>query len=447
MKILSLTLILAALCMGSCKKYLELKPNKKLLTDPTLEQVQGLLDNNDRMNRNAPSVGELSADDYYLTTTAYNALTSVPEKAAYLWEDEIIFDAFPNNWTYAHDPIYYANVALEFLEKIPKNNLNAIAHDNIKGCALFFRSRCFLDNVLIWAKAYDRSTAVSDMGMPLRLNSDFNEPSVRASVQATYDRIIGDLEQAVRLLPVTPEHVMRPSRPAVYALLSRTYLAMREYDKAGKYADSCLKLKSTLIDYNTLNSAANFPLSMFNGEVIMHYVLGTPSSLSKTMDSNLYRSYTANDLRKAIFFRPNGDGSYAFKGSYNGSGVLFAGLATDEMYLTRAECFARAGNTTGALNDLNTLLVKRYKSGTFIPVTAVDSQDALNKILTERRKQLVHRNLRWMDVKRLNKEGANITLRRMINNHVYELPPNDPRYALPLPAYIVSITGMPQNPR
>ncbi|HEY0065910.1 MAG TPA: RagB/SusD family nutrient uptake outer membrane protein, partial [Flavisolibacter sp.] len=144
MKTLSFILILAALAMGSCKKYLELKPNKKLLTNPTLEQVQGLLDNNDRMNRNAPGSGEISADDYYLTTTAYNTVTYAPEKAAYLWEEEIIFDAFPNDWTYAHDPIYYANVALEFLEKIQKNNLNAIAHDNARGSALYFRSRCFL---------------------------------------------------------------------------------------------------------------------------------------------------------------------------------------------------------------------------------------------------------------------------------------------------------------
>lgn len=440
-------MILAALAMGSCKKYLELKPNKKLLTDPTLQQLQGLLDNNDRMNRNSPSAGEVSADDYYLSTTAYNAFTYAPDKAAYLWEEEIVFSAFPNSWTYAHDPIYYANVALEFLEKIPKNNLNAIAHDNAKGSALYFRSKCFLENVITWAKAYDRNTAASDLGIPLRLNSDFNEPSVRASVQASYDKIISDLEQSIRLLPVTPEHVMRPSRPAAYALLSRTYLAMREYDKAGKYADSCLQLKNTLIDYNTLNGAASFPLAIFNAEVIMQNTLSTSSLFSKTMDTTLYRSYAANDLRKTIFFRSNPDGSYAFKGSYNGSTTLFSGLATDEMYLTRAECFARAGNTTAALNDLNALLVKRYRSGTFVPVTAASSQEALNKILTERRKELIHRNVRWMDVKRLNKEGANITLRRMINNKMYELPPNDPRYALPLPGYIVSITGMPQNPR
>jgi tetratricopeptide (TPR) repeat protein len=446
MKIFSFTLILAALAMGSCKKYLELKPNKKLLTNPTVEQVQGLLDHNDRMNRGV-GADELSADDYYLTTDAYNALTYLPGKAAYLWEEELMFDIFPNDWTTSYDAIYYANTALELLEKIPRNNLNAVAYDNAKGGALFFRSRWFLENVITWAKAYDRNTAASDLGIPLRLNSDFNEPSVRASVKEVYERIIADMEQAARLLPVTPDHVMRPSRPAAYAILSRTYLAMREYDKAGKYADSCLQLKSTLIDYNTLNSAANFPISMFNSEVIMHYNHGSLAQMSRTTDSNLYRSYAANDLRKTIFFRSNGDGTYGFKGHYTGSATHLGGPATDEMYLTRAECFARAGNTTAALNDLNALLVKRHKSGTFVPVTAQSSQDALNKILVERRKELMLRGLRWMDIKRLNKEGANISIKRIINNTVYELPPNDPRFALPLPGYIVALTGMPQNPR
>lgn len=446
MKILSFALLVAALSAASCKKYLELKPNKKLLTDPTVEQVQGLLDHNDRMNR-TPNSGELSADDYYMTTEAYNALTLRTVKAAYLWEDEIIFDQFPNEWSYAHEPIYYANVALELLEKIERTNPNAAAYDNAKGSALLFRCKSFLENVFTWAKAYDKNTSSSDLGIPLRLHSDFNEPSVRASVKEVYERIIADLEQAVRLLPLTPEHVMRPSRPAAYALLSRTYLAMREYDKAGRYADSCLQLKNTLIDYNTLNSAANFPLSMFNNEVIMHCVQGLTSQLTRTNDSNLYRSYAPNDLRKTIFFRPNGDGTFGFKGNYTGSSSMFSGTATDEMYLIRAECFARAGNTTAALSDLNTLLLKRYKANTFVPLTAASSQEALNKILVERRKELLIRGLRWMDIKRLNKEGANISIRRIINNTVYELPPNDPRFALPFPGYIISITGMPQNPR
>jgi len=138
-------------------------------------------------------------------------------------------------------------------------------------------------------------------------------------------------------------------------------------------------------------------------------------------------------------------GGYSFKGSYSVYS-LFIGIATDEVYLMRAECNARLGNKDAALNDLNTLMVTRWSTGTFIPFTAATSQDALNIILQERRKELIFRNLRWMDIKRLNKDGANITLTRIIGGQTYTLPPNDNRFALPLPADIVKMTGMPQNP-
>jgi len=57
------------------------------------------------------------------------------------------------------------------------------------------------------------------------------------------------------------------------------------------------------------------------------------------------------------------------------------------------------------------------------------------------------RDLRWMDIKRLNKEGANISLRRTVNGITYSLQPNDNKFALPLPETIIRISGMTQNPR
>jgi hypothetical protein len=50
-----------------------------------------------------------------------------------------------------------------------------------------------------------------------------------------------------------------------------------------------------------------------------------------------------------------------------------------------------------------------------------------------------------MDIKRLNKEGRNIVLRRFLNGNTYTLEPNAAYYALPIPTDIVEITGIPQN--
>jgi hypothetical protein len=122
-------------------------------------------------------------------------------------------------------------------------------------------------------------------------------------------------------------------------------------------------------------------------------------------------------------------------------------LATDEIYIIRAECYARAGNTTAAMADLNYLLQNRW-SGSFVPFTAATPDIALSIILKERRKELLFRALRWTDLRRLNKDPRfAVTLTRIVNNQTYTLPPNDLRYTFLIPDVILSRANMPQNPR
>jgi starch-binding outer membrane protein, SusD/RagB family len=442
---------LLLLAFSGCKKFLDAKPDKQKIIPNRIEDLQSLLDFNFTMNLANSSLGEVSSDNYFISDTYFESIA--PElRNAYLW-DTSIYRGFPNDWSNTYSPVYYSNIVLENIERIPRTDKNENDWDNVKGSALLFRAKSFLTGVWTWAKAYDANTAPNDLGIPLRLTSDFNETSVRSNVKDCYSRIIEDLNTAVTLLPVTPLHVMRPSKPAAYALLARTYLSMREYDSCWKYADLCLQLKSSLQDFNSssINASASYPISKFGEEVIMYSRIKNSSlnlsSASVLIDSNLYHSYNVNDLRKNIFFKNKGNGIYTFKGSYDGSATLFNGIATDEVYLMRAETFARKGNTTAALNDLNTLMSNRWQSTSFIPFSAGSPREALHIILEERRKELIFRDLRWMDVKRLNKEGANIVLRRIINSKTYELIPNDNRYALPLPQDVINISGMPQNPR
>jgi hypothetical protein len=124
------------------------------------------------------------------------------------------------------------------------------------------------------------------------------------------------------------------------------------------------------------------------------------------------------------------------------------GLATEEFYLIRAECAARAGDTAAALNDLDTLLRHRYATGTFTSVTAASPAQALDIILAERRKELPFRGTRWTDLRRLNREGRSIPLTRILNGTIYHLSPNSNLYTLPIPPDILSFNpGMKQNPR
>ncbi len=127
---------------------------------------------------------------------------------------------------------------------------------------------------------------------------------------------------------------------------------------------------------------------------------------------------------------------------------MFSGLATDEMFLIKAECLARKGRITESMDLLNGLLIRRWnKTKVYVPYIATGSADALRIVLLERRKELMMRGLRWMDVKRLNKEGANITFTRTLNGKLYQLSPNDLRFALPIPEDVISLSGMEQNKR
>ena len=433
-----------------CKKYLDAKPDKKLVIPEKIEDLQALLDRNSAMNRYGLSYGEGSSDNFYLTNTIWSGLNEA-NRNIYLWEEQIEFEGLTSGWGSFYQMIYYANATLENINKIEHNSSNKIAWENVKGSALFFRGLGFFSVASTWSKGYDQNTAASDLGIPLRLNSDFNETSLRSSVKNTYEQILADAAESVQLLPIVPAHIMRPSRPAAYALLSRTYLAMQQFEKAGAYADSCLQLFNTMLDYNALNANASFPISRFNEESIFFNEQPALSLLTNTranVDSILYQSYEINDLRKEVFFKNNGNGSYSFKGNYTGGSSLFDGFTTSEVLLTRAECLARQGKLVESLKDLNDLLRKRFKTGTYADINVSGTEVALQLILAERRKELLMRNLRWMDIKRLNKEpGRETTLKRIINNQTYILPPNDNRYALPIPRSIITISKMQQNPR
>ncbi|MNL30286.1 SusD family protein [compost metagenome] len=163
--------------------------------------------------------------------------------------------------------------------------------------------------------------------------------------------------------------------------------------------------------------------------------------------------YEQNDLRKQIFFRPNTGqnlGTFSFRGSFNGNEQpfgVFTGTTTAEILLIRAECYARGGNKSEAISDLNTLLEKRYNKLGWLPLNPSLINNPLEVILTERRKELVFRGIRWQDLRRLNAEGANITIKRTLDGTDYLLPANDKRWVALIPFDVINRSGIQQNIR
>lgn len=447
---------ISGLLICSCNKFLDKKSNNILIVPSDINDGQELLDDETVMNlQTTPSYGETSATDYFLLPSTLNTSTQIALNW-YLW---VPYDYNTGDWPNIYTPIYNANLSLELTDKTARTPGNSTAWDNVKGSALFYRAYYFSWLAWTYAKAYDSSTATSDLGIMMRLVSDFNVASYRVSVSDSYKQIISDATEAAALLPNIPANVMRPSKAAAYGLLARVYLSMRNYGSALLYADSALQLKNNLMDFNGsegINGSVtgNVPFTKFNKEIIFYSEMSTgftnlQSPSRAKIDTLLYASYDLNDLRKQAYFKPN-TGYYQFKGSYANSNTtpntLFTGIAVDEIYLIRAECYARDGETERALDDLNTLLKSRWKSGAFVPVAINGVSDLTDTILAERRKELLMRGLRWMDIKRLNKEGRNITLSRQVNSRTYQLQPNSDYYALPLPNDIINLSGVRQNP-
>lgn len=454
-----LALIICLVATLSCnkKKFLDERPSSDIFIPQTLTDFRALLDNDEIMSE-TPVMGEVSADNYYLSNSFYTALKS-REHNCYTWNTDIYFDneRSVGDWDRPYQQVFYANVVLEGLRNISGNKGgNASEFAALKGASHFIRAYAFHNVAQVFSPAYDLNITDDEnkYGIPIRKTPLIGDVG-RKTVLETYSEIIKDLDTAIQLLPeiIDIDHLNRPTKSAAYALIARVYLSMRKYDSALLYANRCLNIHSALIDYNTISTGSNTPFQRENAEVLYQSKILSTNNVLKAVivpgcyvDSNLFKSYSIDDLRRSIYYTALTP-LHNLKRGYTGTIFLFSGLATDEVYLVKAECLARTGNYTEGMNVLNQLLVKRYTTGTFVPLDAQNAQEALDTILVERNKELSFRGVRWSDLKRLNKEGRNIILSRTADGTNYSLSPNSNKYVHSLPADVVDLGLVAQYTR
>jgi tetratricopeptide (TPR) repeat protein len=440
------------ICSSGCKKYLDASPDKQLTTPKTIQDLRAILDYNSSMNSNYSPYGAMASDNYYVTDVVYNALTDVVAKNNYTWG---LIDETSDkylDWQYNYQRLFYVNVVLDYFDKVAKTGASEADINSTKGEALFYRAFTMFTMSQVYAMPYNPSTAASTLGIPYKVTADINEPVTRPSLRQNYQQMVEDLLQAIPLLQPSSQSLLRPDRPAACLALANVYLVMQQFDKAGSYADSCLKYQKELINYNNIALSSSKPFDLFNKEVIWQADLATNTILSSSRaytDSLFYQSFEDNDLRKTAYFTGGGSSPAIFKGYYNGKwkGIYFAGLAVDEAYLVKAECEARNGKPEAAMTTLNSLLVNRYDS-TFVPVSASGQQQGIDIILDQRRKELCFRDSRWMDIRRLNQfDISKITLTRKIKGKEYNLLPGDPHFAFLIPQNAIDNSHIKQNAR
>lgn len=442
-----LIIILSLLTFISCNDFLEEKSDLSLATITSENDLQALLDYAVTMNKAYVSaVGEVASDNFFIPTPYFNALSGEVERAIYTWGKVPL----SNTYWVSYQRILNVNSVLDNLEKIPmsKNKYNELL-----GSALFFKAFSYWDLAQVFAPAYNPVNAGSVLGPVVKLTSDVNEPSVRLTLQASYEMMITDLKKSVSLLSVGKQpYPTRPNRISAMALLSRLYLSMNDYHNAALYADSALSIYSDLMNYNVITSTAKYPFEMFNEEVLFfstHSIGSVTREAILRVDSNFYSAYDQYDIRKNLFFSKQTDGYMAFTGDYSKSNAdpKFNGLTTAELWLIKAECEARRDQFKEALASLNWFRKHRYKRDNFLEITFVTKDDLLKEVYAERRKELIMRGVRWDDVRRLeSKYLGREKLFRKIGDQLISIAIDDVRsFAYLIPEDVVNNAGFPQN--
>lgn len=456
--------ICVVVMLTGCNDYLDIKPKGEKI--PTTVSDYETLLNYESVQKVSDTYPAYLTDDVFLPDvaegTATPGLNSVDQsiRNLYFFKKEVFGDAQDDGfWFASYNRIYYYNTVID-------NIMNADGSDeqqklSIRAEALISRALEYLYLVNGYAKYYDVRTAESDPGVPLILDEDISRKNlVRASVKDVYAQIQSDLQTALPNLPMQAKgNAFRASKAAGYGVLAKMYLYMGNYAEALKAANAVLEMNNSLLDlkkYAVVKAQSsigrtNVPQDIDNPENIYikfaPYVYGLSSKVFGS--DELISLFSEDDMRLQVYFTKNFRNIPTDK--YVWAPYLRANLAVSspEIYLIAAECEAREGSIERAIALINKLRDNRIKNNT--DIVATDRNDALQKVLEERRRELAMSGMvRYIDLKRLNQESQFAkTVTHVTGEGTFSLEPNSPLYVLPIPAKVMRFNknSMKQNER
>nr|WP_314696275.1 RagB/SusD family nutrient uptake outer membrane protein [uncultured Prevotella sp.] len=456
--------VCVAVMMTSCNDFLDIKPKGEKIPK-TVTDFETLL-NDESVQKISDTYPAYLTDDVYLPDvaqgTATPGLNSVDQsiRNLYLFKKEVFGEAQDDGfWFASYNRIYYYNTVIDNI--MGAEGTNEQQKRSIQAEAMISRALEYLYLVNGYAKHYDMRTAETDPGVPLILDEDIAKKNlVRASVKDVYAQILSDLQNALPNLPVQAKgNAFRASKAAGYGVLAKTYLYMGNYAEALKAANEVLKINNSLLDlkkYAVVKPQSsigrtNVPQDIENPENIYikfaPYVYGLSSKVFGA--DELISLFSEDDMRLQVYFTKNFRNIPTNK--YVWAPYLRANLAvsTPEIYLIAAECEARVEDVGRAMTLVNKLRDNRIKNNTAL--TATDKDDALKKVLEERRRELAMSGMvRYIDLKRLNQEvrfAKSVT--HITGDGTFKLEANSPLYVLPIPAKVMRFNSktIQQNER
>ncbi|HTI08830.1 MAG TPA: RagB/SusD family nutrient uptake outer membrane protein [Puia sp.] len=416
-------LLLVALTLGGCKKYLEVPLPASSIA------AEGVFNNDGTaaaaLNGVYAALYNGSVFDYSSSLTytlglygdeLVNYSTIFNNKALYMDAVTSSVSSATGYWTYLYSQLYAINQAIQGIQAN-----NALTYKNqwlgeayfLRGLAYFYLTNLYGDVALVLTPDYLKNNGLK-----------------RSPQSDVYKQIIADLKQAQQLLDddyhddggaVTTDKG-RPNRMAVDALLARTYLYTKDWPNAeiqagsviantGTYQlptpDKVFLLNSQEVIWGLVPMVSNLYSYMVRDAAIYPIPKGTTpgSPYGITLSDSLANAFEPGDLRytnwigadtvPASGLNPQHIYHYAYK--YKVKGTLTAPLESvvlfrlAEQYLIRAEARAQQNKLSGGNGATDDLNVIRARAG-LPPTTAVSQADILNAIQQERRVELFCEN-------------------------------------------------------
>lgn len=478
-----LVLSIMASSMVSCKKALDLNPSHSADGQEIFTRIE------DYEFALTGTYARLLQNSYYGSTNGANAFVGLPDMMSdnffesseslanyqnfsrwnYVADDPLVQDL----WLDAYRVVQQANLTLRGLDKFSGANAGAV--NRIKAQALALRALAHFDLLRYFGEQYDRNSTAK--GIAYVDVFDIEQKPARLNVKQSYDRIEADFK-AAKTLMTSMDHSIQGNGTsgtdrsyiddmAVNALLARMYLYANSLDSAVKYSTLVINARpltsrtvfpNIWLDASTAEVIWSVKFEAFNSDIgsNIFYSVGNRASYRPT--TNLLTLYDqVNDVRYSSYYRNLLRGAarttsparlvmikYDARQStlLKPDGIVnFKALRTGEMYLIRAEAYARLGGVNEALGlaDLNALRAARING--YAPVVLTGAS-LLQAIDVERRKELAGEGHRWFDVKRGNR-----TINRTTNcTNFCTLGAAAREWALPIPqSEILANPNVQQN--
>jgi starch-binding outer membrane protein, SusD/RagB family len=361
-------------------------------------------------------------------------------------EDE---DQIENTWLAAYRIISQANLTLRDIERFEDTDPGAV--NRIRGQALAMRALVHFDVLRYWVENYDRNS--TNPGIPYISVYDYEQMPSRGTVKESYDKILQDLYSALGYFDNVDQEINVGDRAFIdqhvaNALLARIHLYANQPDSAIKYATRVIdefplapmdEFDDIWKDASLEEVVWSFTFNAGQGQIGSHIYAPDINAAQYWPNPTLLASYDAGDIRYDAYFRdvPDDFGDvrttlvkHESKISQvrNPDGVVnFKVFRTGEMYLIRAEAYARKGGAWEAsgMADLNTLRAARIVG--YVD-ESLSGAALLNAIALERRKELVAEGHRWFDLKRTTK-----TINRTFCTGFCNLPASSRAWNWPIP--------------